>query len=742
MALTTESISAMDVPQLSNVHAHIHRLFKASNEKSVLVGMHTSVVSALLSHSIDHSTPLAYTPPSTGLYLKHPHSRLIYDGRKSVIAQPSPIPIEGTHILISKESGVGLAYGLVTIGPPDKIDSEQFDAQFSLHRVTTKEREKWWGKSESLLLYPITSFEPYTTLLPVDVPAGVQMIMPEVKFIDTETDSETKSKTEDNMPWTASDAQSHTKLANTPAKQKQWAKVANAALAGCDGEKDKCEASAIQQANSVIKESRKKELELELIGLGWEEVIDQPSPLIATKEEVIPPEEITATPDPQEKSTDSAETEVIFAQDATPTGDITADDKEVESEREIPPSTDENVVEVEPTSLVEIPEFNQDQQVRKSILDRCIATIKDVIGWTDKSDTPAHLPFVFKSKDGTKSYFLIWPTNSYVDRDDPPEAFRATALHAFVDRMDSKAIKSELWFWHLKQTKFGDIIWQDVVEDRFLAQVGVFDDTPVGNAFKQFFTEYPEGHPVIAPEGWGASHRFEYKSGDRQDGIYDWLHTDESTVLPLRYAANLLNPSPIALGGKEMDDKRREALQKISEDVGFDLVAYIDATAKAARELADEKVEHKMTKDEKSEDIAEVSVEDTEDVSPDEKKDVEDAKSATEVQDTETPAALNMDAIVAAFVEQTGLKELSTAFAALTARMDKLEESDEKEIEEDVEEDVPRFALSWMINSKAESTILTEDETEEFKDKKPAEKQRGASTTKAGQLIDGLVSQY
>ena len=56
------------------------------------------------------------------------------------------------------------------------------------------------------------------------------------------------------MPWTAADAASHTKKADTPAKQKKWAAVANDALARClddDGDQATCEAAAIKQANAV-----------------------------------------------------------------------------------------------------------------------------------------------------------------------------------------------------------------------------------------------------------------------------------------------------------------------------------------------------------------------------------------------------------------------------------------------------------------------------------------------------------
>ncbi len=49
------------------------------------------------------------------------------------------------------------------------------------------------------------------------------------------------------MPWKPSDAKRHTKKADTPKKQKQWADVADSALS-----RGASEGSAIRQANSVI----------------------------------------------------------------------------------------------------------------------------------------------------------------------------------------------------------------------------------------------------------------------------------------------------------------------------------------------------------------------------------------------------------------------------------------------------------------------------------------------------------
>ncbi|CAJ0849873.1 hypothetical protein AMST5_00188 [freshwater sediment metagenome] len=55
------------------------------------------------------------------------------------------------------------------------------------------------------------------------------------------------------MPWKASDAKKHTKKADTPKKQKQWADVADSALS-----RGASEGSAIRQANAVVAKSTTK----------------------------------------------------------------------------------------------------------------------------------------------------------------------------------------------------------------------------------------------------------------------------------------------------------------------------------------------------------------------------------------------------------------------------------------------------------------------------------------------------
>ena len=64
------------------------------------------------------------------------------------------------------------------------------------------------------------------------------------------------------MPWTATDAKSHTSLANTAKKQRQWADIANSQRASCmkgGGSEKDCDAKAIRVANGMIKKGTSSE---------------------------------------------------------------------------------------------------------------------------------------------------------------------------------------------------------------------------------------------------------------------------------------------------------------------------------------------------------------------------------------------------------------------------------------------------------------------------------------------------
>ena len=161
-----------------------------------------------------------------------------------------------------------------------------------------------------------------------------------------------------------------------------------------------------------------------------------------------------------------------------------------------------------------------------------------------------------------RSWLLLWTMNAFEDRED--ETFETRAIEEYVERHEDETVKCTYQFWHIPGTKFGDVLWQGTA-GRFLAELGTFDDTEVGQAFKGFLQKHPDGHPAVAPHGWGASHCYLYETKDGESGTYHWFEKLESTVLPSHEAANLWNPKLEVL----MNDKQKKALATIGEETGI-----------------------------------------------------------------------------------------------------------------------------------------------------------------------------
>jgi len=185
------------------------------------------------------------------------------------------------------------------------------------------------------------------------------------------------------------------------------------------------------------------------------------------------------------------------------------------------------------------------------------------------SKTIRPLAFAFKAADGT-DWWMQWTTNAFQDREG--ENFQTKALEEFVDRHRGEKVKGEFWYHHIPGTKFGDVQFQAMV-GRFLVQAGPFDNTPVAQAFKEFFSQYPNGHPQIASEGWGTSHGYQYNASDRKDNVYEWVEIKESTVLPRSAASNPWSPYPrIIQRSNVMNAQEKKELEAIGGKALVDLV--------------------------------------------------------------------------------------------------------------------------------------------------------------------------
>lgn len=176
--------------------------------------------------------------------------------------------------------------------------------------------------------------------------------------------------------------------------------------------------------------------------------------------------------------------------------------------------------------------------------------------------------FCFGFKVLQNGYILSWTTNAYEDRE--RETFTLKSIEDYVSRNLENDEKGTYQFWHIPGSDFADILWQGVA-GKFLVEIGKFREDEIGNVFRKFFTDNPEGHKELAPIGWGTSHGFVYKKYDREDGVYEWFDKQETTVLPLQEAANIYTLAEFMLGEKamELSEKQIEAVNKIGAEVGM-----------------------------------------------------------------------------------------------------------------------------------------------------------------------------
>jgi len=194
--------------------------------------------------------------------------------------------------------------------------------------------------------------------------------------------------------------------------------------------------------------------------------------------------------------------------------------------------------------------------------------------------------FAFPGRDG-RTWWFQFTTNAFQDREG--EIFSTKSLEELVNRSRGREKKGEFWYRHIPGTRFGEVQWQALI-GRFLAQAGPFDSTPVGDAFREFFSTHPLGHPEIAPEGWGASHKYYFNRDDKGDRVYEWLEIIESSVLPAHIASNPWNRI-ISKEVYEMTEEERKDLEVIG---GRTLVEMVEELGrKETKRLEEEGVSFK-----------------------------------------------------------------------------------------------------------------------------------------------------
>ena len=720
---------------------------------------------AVLTLSTTTKKTTATTKKATdGIYLVSPHGRLIWEGRKTIIVKSKQLNLEGTWLIVSKENTKGLAFGTAEVGPVASVGADKFDALFKQHRVTKKEREKWWADSTKLYLYPIKSFEAFGKPAMVIVPPGVQTIMRNVQFIDEKPDiepdqdrerpqteegrprqtddaenpeEEQKATNEEvNMPYTSMEAVNPAvrgiKPPVTLAQANLIAKWADAMEQGDDDGPKSPWAVAIAQFKRLYQvqagkwvKKKKGESEKEFVTLQ-ELLEDRPLDEIAVKARAdnqgTGPEE-TKESEPEPES----------------------------GEAKVAATDDKGGRRLQSGKLKLLGSL-------KEKFEALLADLKDLLGWASYDDRkPAALGALFKEDSGCeahkaldgRTWLLTWTTNAFEDRE--REIFTTKSIEDYVARHADEDTKGKFDFWHLPGTEFGTIMWQGI-EGRFLIEAGPFDDTEIGCKAEEFFLAHPDGHDEFAPEGWGTSHKYEYHEEDREDGVYDWFEKQLTTVLPLSAAANPYNPQLEVM----MDKKQYEALVGVwGEDIATQVVALGEQRTK---ELEQAGVAFKSAEGTKAEDFAAQLRDVAESVTDEALKEklesiaaevvkISESKAAKKPEDEEEEDEEKKDEkeLARAVAEALQLGELSTAFKAfgevvstlmeqnkaLNTRLETLEQEDEVKLAEKAKQ-LPRF--SWFRASDAAETVLNkgDDALKSAKPKSPAAVRNVAGKVAAG----------
>lgn len=221
-----------------------------------------------------------------------------------------------------------------------------------------------------------------------------------------------------------------------------------------------------------------------------------------------------------------------------------------------------------------------------SKLSGALDTIKRLLSWaTYDEDDEKGLDFdiefegksgfkLLKTEDGYR--WISYSSNAFKDLED--ELFTTKALEEAVEYADQSGDRGPLRIFHVEGADVGDADFQAVV-GRFLVETGTFRDDELGQKAVEYFLENQD-------KDFQVSIGFQYKLGDENDGVYEWLRIKERSVTPFGDAANPYTSFAFGeVGGKDMDERK---LKMMTDIFGEDLASKIVGKAESqTKELED-----------------------------------------------------------------------------------------------------------------------------------------------------------
>jgi hypothetical protein len=360
------------------------------------------------------------------------------------------------------------------------------------------------------------------------------------------------------------------------------------------------------------------------------------------------------------------------------------------------------------------------------------ATIKEIMDWAepeeeDDEEHPMMKFFEGKSSIGIKKvgdeyWYVTWSANAFQDRE--KEIFSTKSLESYVVEAEKKEDRGYFNLWHIGTkaqpdlTDFAEKKWQGVI-GRFLVEGGPFLKTEKGKAAFKFFKQYSEGHPDLAPEGWGCSVEYRYLPEERKTGIYKNVWITRTSTLPKLAAANIWTQGGITMALTKEQQKAAELI------FGEELTKQIVKTAEdKTKELEEAGVAHK----------GEASTEQVEEVKEEkqvEEKPVEVPAEEVIVQKVAEKMTIDWQPI------QELMTSLVTNQKALESKITELEaQLSEKKVEETqkAKDESPKYVWSLVQRaSEAEKTIVADGDP--LKDKKPLEAQKSGDQSGASHFF-------
>jgi hypothetical protein len=191
---------------------------------------------------------------------------------------------------------------------------------------------------------------------------------------------------------------------------------------------------------------------------------------------------------------------------------------------------------------------------------------------------------VFKGANGLR-HMVIVTSNSYKDREN--EFISQEAWAEWVAQQwdgDNFVGGNPVLFWH-DGPSIGEIVWSNQ-EGAFLLEIAQERQSgmPMLRHYARALWDYIEN----SGESWGASHGFTFQTGAREatpDGaVYRSIRKQETSVLPLEWAANLWTFAGVHTMSENQKDAKRGLLERI---LGKDTAAWITGGLAKAQEQLD-----------------------------------------------------------------------------------------------------------------------------------------------------------